>query len=78
MLSTIGHWLVTIPLENPWRAIILVLVVLGFALVLHMLWELGFTVTGELNRLTAKLKASRSISVAGPSVVMSIKSDKAD
>jgi hypothetical protein len=42
MFDTMIHWLNTIPLGEPWRALVLVGAVLTFTLILHGLWELGF------------------------------------
>ena len=76
MLNTIGNWIFTIPIDNPWRAIVLVLIVLAIAFTLHMLWELGFSLAGWPNKMIARMKASRSASVTSPSLVMSVKSDR--
>ncbi len=64
MLSTIGHWLITIPVDNPWRAIILVLMVLAIAFILHMLWELGFMLGGALHQMSSRFKLARNISAS--------------
>ena len=59
MLVTIGHWLSTIPLEEPWRAIVMVVEVLVFAAILHSLWELFFTLANRLSRPASQSKVSR-------------------
>ena len=77
MFGIIGQWIVTIPIDNPWRAIVLVVVLLAAAFILHILWDLGFSLAGGLNRMIARIKASRNAPSTGPGLIMSIKSDKA-
>jgi hypothetical protein len=60
MLSTIGNWITTIPLADPWHSIVLVAEVLAFAVILHFVWELGFFLAGRLvpakSRLTSRAR----------------------
>jgi hypothetical protein len=71
MLGNIGQWIVTVPLDNPWRAIVLVLMVLVFAFILHMLWDLGFMLAGALSRMPANYKSGGSVSTNRPYIAMS-------
>lgn len=71
MLSTIGQWIITVPIDNPWRAIIVVLMVLAFAFILHLLWDLGFTLTGMIRQMIARIKMAENISGSRPYVVIS-------
>ena len=50
MFSTVFYWLHDVPLAEPWRAIVLIAMVLAFTLILHGLWELGFTLAGKRSR----------------------------
>jgi hypothetical protein len=50
MLSTIFYWLHDVPLAEPWRAIVLIALVLTFTFILHNLWELGYTLAGKRGR----------------------------
>lgn len=57
MLSTIGFWLIAVPLEQPWRAIILIGEVLVLAFAMSCLWGLAFSVKARAGRvLQATLK----------------------
>lgn len=44
MVVDIAYWLITVPIEGPLRAAMIVAEMLGLALVLHGLWEIGFVV----------------------------------
>ncbi len=57
MLNTVIYWLHTIPLVEPWRAIVLVGAVLAFTLALHSLWELGFVLAGKRRRQAGRSRA---------------------
>lgn len=59
MISTVGNWLITIPLSDPWQAIVMVLEVVVFALILHMLWNLAFAARGKLSKANSRWSEMR-------------------
>lgn len=59
MFDIIVHWLVAVPLGEPWRAIVIVAEVLAFAFALHWLWELSFELAGGLRKV-ARRSSERS------------------
>jgi hypothetical protein len=68
MLVTMGHWLSTIPLGEPWQAIVMVVEVLMFAAVLHSLWELGFMLANRLFRPVSRSRVSRMRNISTRSI----------
>ncbi len=74
MLSTVADWLTTIPLGEPWRALIMVGGVVAFALALHWLWQFGFALAGGIRRATgrARLRSPRDVSASRPDVAVNV------
>ena len=74
MLSTVVYWLTTVPLGEPWRAIIIVGEVVVFAFALHWLWQFGFVLAGGIRRATsrARLRSLRDVSASRPDVAVAV------
>jgi hypothetical protein len=75
MLNTIGNWITTIPLADPWHSIVLVVEVLMFAVILHFLWELGFSLAGKFK--PAKSQRLRRIRSTSPQKLTELAVDTA-
>lgn len=68
MLENIGNWLITIPLGDPWRAIVMIGLVFVAAGILHLLWEAGFTLAGKVNQFRIRLGEFKELSTNRKSI----------
>jgi len=74
VLSTVAYWLTTVPLGEPWRALIMVGEVVVFAFALHWLWHFGFALAGGIRRATsrARLHSLGDVSASSPDVAVAV------